>query len=166
MDILELGAIGELVGGAAVLVTLIYLAVQIRQNRLSSQSTVYDGTVNAWLGVLRPKTENMDLFIRGGKDYTGLRGEEALKFSMVTTRIFGYLENGFSKWRSGLMPNVEEWERVGRILVWYLSMPGIGKEWWPESRSYYTAAFAAHVDGVLARLEEGALERFDHSHWL
>ena len=33
MDILELGAIGELVGGAAVLVTLIYLAVQLRRTR-------------------------------------------------------------------------------------------------------------------------------------
>ncbi len=33
MDIMELGAIGELVGGVAVLVTLVYLAVQVRQGR-------------------------------------------------------------------------------------------------------------------------------------
>ncbi len=32
MDIMELGAIGEPVGGVAVLATLIYLAVQVRQN--------------------------------------------------------------------------------------------------------------------------------------
>ena len=31
MNIMELGAIGELVGGVAVIATLIYLAVQIRQ---------------------------------------------------------------------------------------------------------------------------------------
>ena len=41
MDIMELGAIGELVGGVAVLVTLVYLALQIRQNtsqvRLSTE---------------------------------------------------------------------------------------------------------------------------------
>ncbi len=30
MDIMELGAIGELVGGVAVLVTLAYLATQVR----------------------------------------------------------------------------------------------------------------------------------------
>ncbi len=33
MNIMELGAIGELVGGVAVLVTLVYLAVQVRQGR-------------------------------------------------------------------------------------------------------------------------------------
>ena len=32
MDIMELGAIGELVGGVAVIATLIYLALQVRQN--------------------------------------------------------------------------------------------------------------------------------------
>ncbi len=32
MTIQELGAIGELIGGIAVVVTLIYLAVQVRQN--------------------------------------------------------------------------------------------------------------------------------------
>ena len=36
MDILELGAIGELVGGVAVLATLLYLALQVRHsNRLA-----------------------------------------------------------------------------------------------------------------------------------
>ncbi len=33
MNIMELGAIGELVGGLAVLVTLVYLAVQVRHTR-------------------------------------------------------------------------------------------------------------------------------------
>ena len=32
MNIMELGTIGELMGGVAVLVTLVYLAVQVRQN--------------------------------------------------------------------------------------------------------------------------------------
>ena len=32
MSILELGALGELVGAIAVVVTLIYLAIQLRQN--------------------------------------------------------------------------------------------------------------------------------------
>ncbi len=32
MNIMGLGAIGELMGGVAVLVTLVYLAVQVRQN--------------------------------------------------------------------------------------------------------------------------------------
>ena len=39
MDIMELGAIGELVGGVAVLATLIYLAIQVRQNSAAIRTT-------------------------------------------------------------------------------------------------------------------------------
>ncbi len=35
MDIMELGAIGELVGGVAVIASLMYLGVQVRQNTRS-----------------------------------------------------------------------------------------------------------------------------------
>ena len=43
MDIMELGAIGELVGGVAVLVTLVYLAVQVRHG---AKATRYATTQN------------------------------------------------------------------------------------------------------------------------
>lgn len=38
MSIQDLGALGELIGGAAVIITLIYLAVQVRQNTASLDS--------------------------------------------------------------------------------------------------------------------------------
>ena len=39
MTIFELGALGELLGSIAVLITLVYLAVQIRQNTISMQDS-------------------------------------------------------------------------------------------------------------------------------
>ncbi len=41
MDILELGAIGELVGGVAVIGSLLYVGIQIRQNTRVVQSTAH-----------------------------------------------------------------------------------------------------------------------------
>ena len=41
MNIMELGAIGELVGGVAVIASLIYLAVQIRQNTRATYASSY-----------------------------------------------------------------------------------------------------------------------------
>ena len=37
MDLTQLANLGEFIGGVAVLVTLIYLAVQVRQNTLSNR---------------------------------------------------------------------------------------------------------------------------------
>ena len=45
MDIMELGAMGELVGGGAVLATLIYLALQVRNGNVVSQ----DNASHAWV---------------------------------------------------------------------------------------------------------------------
>ncbi len=45
MNIMELGAIGELVGGAAVIATLAYLAVQIKQNTTAVRSARWN---SAW----------------------------------------------------------------------------------------------------------------------
>ncbi len=45
MDIMELGALGELIGAAAVVVTLGYLAVQIRQSSKSSRQQGYHDLV-------------------------------------------------------------------------------------------------------------------------
>ena len=39
MDIMELGAIGELVGGVAVIGTLVYMALQVRQNTRQGAAT-------------------------------------------------------------------------------------------------------------------------------
>jgi hypothetical protein len=46
MDWNALGAIGELVGGGAVLVTLIYLAVQVRQSNFAGQRESFRGYVS------------------------------------------------------------------------------------------------------------------------
>ncbi len=55
MDIMELGAIGELVGGVAVVVTLIYLAVQVRVNTATNRSAALQmiSSQNAeWLSLI------------------------------------------------------------------------------------------------------------------
>ncbi len=48
MDIMELGAIGELVGGVAVLATLVYLAVQTRNNTQAIRSSTYSQVADSF----------------------------------------------------------------------------------------------------------------------
>ena len=166
MDLADLGSIGELVGGVAVIATLFYLAVQVRQNTTGSRNAAYDGTVATWTDVLRPLTENIELFRRGAAGTEKLDPSEALLFKYIMAQMFSYLESGFAKTRGGSLPDDEEWERVSRLLVWYLQCPGIGTVWWPETRMVFTQSFVDHVERVLDELNRGTIERFDHSEWL
>ena len=47
MSIMELGALGEFVGSIAVVITLIYLALQLKQNTSSVRANAYQGWVAA-----------------------------------------------------------------------------------------------------------------------
>ncbi len=42
MDIMELGAIGELVGGVAVIASLIYVGLQVRHGSRAAQQSAYN----------------------------------------------------------------------------------------------------------------------------
>ena len=48
MDIMELGAVGELVGGVAVSGALIYLAVEVRENTLGETVAAHPALAKQW----------------------------------------------------------------------------------------------------------------------
>ena len=50
MDIMELGAIGELVGGVAVIATLVYLAIQVRQSNANTRAGARQELIQTWQG--------------------------------------------------------------------------------------------------------------------
>ena len=47
MTFQELGAIGELIGGLAVLLTLLYLAIQTKQARIAAEETANFAAIQA-----------------------------------------------------------------------------------------------------------------------
>ena len=53
MDIMELGAIGELVGGVAVIATLGYLAIQVPHGTRTARSAPYQAGVDLRMDPLR-----------------------------------------------------------------------------------------------------------------
>ena len=90
MDIMELGAIGELVGGVAVLVTLGYLASQIRQNsRISSLNAGHSisNEIATFLERLALDPEVHSIWERGIHRET-LDEAEADRFGRLMTAMF------------------------------------------------------------------------------
>ena len=83
MDIMALGAIGEMVGGVAVLATLVYLALQVRQG---AAATTVNAT-HAWLEdynhMVREivKDPAVALILRKGlTDFDTLGGNDQMRF--------------------------------------------------------------------------------------
>ena len=82
MTIQDWGAIGELVGGVAVVVTLIYLALQIRQNtravRLSTSHAVAEDVRNMF-ALMAEQTELTEAIHKGSSDPGSISGAEKMR---------------------------------------------------------------------------------------
>jgi hypothetical protein len=105
MSIQEWAALAEIIGAVAVVASLIYLAVQIRQNTheiaLSLKSmelaaferNVESGIRIRELFILNP--EILELYARGGESYTDLDKDEKLRFDMVLRNVFSALQGAY-----------------------------------------------------------------------
>lgn len=159
MDLNQLAQLGEFVGGVAVLVTLVYLAVQVREVKVANRSAAGDETARSWRENLSRLMDNVDVFQAGATGMASLRGEDALRFVPLIQYIMAYFENFHGKYRDGVVDR-DEWERLDQILVWYFSWPGV-VECWAATEAQYRPEFVAHIRELLRRLDSGEIPRAD-----
>ncbi len=102
MTIEEWGAIGEIVGALAVVASLVYLAVQIRQNTrqlsLSMKATelaAFERNVESGNRVREMFIHDRkvtELYTRGIRNYDDLCAEDKLRFGMILSNVFSALQ--------------------------------------------------------------------------
>ena len=157
MDWAAVGALGEVVGGLAVVFSLVYVAFQVRQNsRLIDQNSrqleasMYYASgegFNRWWSLLIQDPEVAALW-RRGLDGDSLTPEEALRFRSMAMMLFTTLENNFHQLQLGshnrntLEISRSSWTRL-------LNSPG-GRAWWErEARRSFTPPFVDAVEALL-----------------
>jgi len=87
-----IGAIGEVVGGASVFISLLYLAVQIRSSRRSDQIAAAaaagaGAAVDEWVGQIVRDEDLYELYWRGLSEYESLSQKEKGRFSLLIVQF-------------------------------------------------------------------------------
>ena len=145
MNILELGAIGELVGGVAVIASLIFVGAQIRFNARSVQINSTLGVIQSWVGAnndLCRDPELAELF------QSALRSERVNqedldgRLNFFLRSAIQRLEAEYYLYTRGLV----EHEIWAKHLAYFrnLTRTPTGKSWWDRELSespIYTDAF-------------------------
>ena len=146
-------AIGELVGAAAVVISLVYLSVQVRQNtavaRASTRQAIADANLSGGSDVLLEPEMAKVL----AKD---LRGEplEFHEHVRLQTRAYHGLrhwENIHYQYRAGML-SAEEWQGFRHNLKWLLQTRHF-KELWSTQGDFFSPPFRAEVLQLLAEEE-------------
>jgi hypothetical protein len=150
MDITTLAAWGEFIGGIAVVVSLIYLASQIRQNSklLRASTASISNETGSRIGILcADNPEVARVYWAGLADRSALSTPDRQRFDP----LIGTFMNGFQQEqqfaRDGIIPP-SFWRSRLRGTRWQLQQPGM-QQWWAEWRKIYDDEFIALVEAMI-----------------
>jgi hypothetical protein len=150
MDLATLANLGEFIGGLVVMVSLVYLAHQVRQNTLSLRTENYARVLDRMSSIQAQIATDGDLnriVVRGSQDPQALSPSERIRFTWAMYELIGAGEFMFHQGQAGTLPD-DVWERWKATIVWWLSFPGI-RLWWAARPSPFSRSFEAFVDAVL-----------------
>lgn len=148
-----LGAIGELLGALAVILTLGYLTVQVRQNTKSINVTAkndIDQQYTAYTDLLLKDTELLELQLRGMAQEK-LDRTEYVKYSLLMQRAtwsFSSMHRQFSS--KSVTDN--EWHETDKLIKWFTLAPGY-RSWWKKNSSNYSVEFRNYLNHYLDTLD-------------
>ncbi len=149
MNLQDLGNLGEFVGAIAVVATLVYLALQIRQNtralgHAEQRAILEDG--NRWRANLIQDPEIAELYRKGLLDPNALDPIERLRFRMLLDALFVTWLYGF---RAGQLTGYAFDPHIRGTLA----RPG-GRKYWVDQKSHYAVEFVQYVDSLAGTDDE------------
>ena len=137
-----IGAISSLLEAIGVIITLIYLAIQIRQSTRMQQSAIAQVTSSsrtAWYELGASDPEFALLYTKGLTQPDELTDEERTRFFWMLARGFSTFEEMYSQYRLKLVEE-QDWERYRNSAREMIENPVVGS-WWESGVTVFTSSF-------------------------
>ncbi len=153
MSLEQLSWLAQIVGSVGVIVSLLFVASQIRQNTRALERNEHNSTMSQWTVVRQAIAQNRDV---AELMSTGLSGERALDAPDLL-RLENMLQEcawaAFHIWdrtQRGVFPK-GTFEATGGLMLCELLRTARGGAWWrgAKHRGFYPA-FVTDVDAMLA----------------
>jgi hypothetical protein len=164
MTFQDWGALGDMVGGAAVVASLIYLAMQIRQNTQqmtqnakAMRLSAFERNIESANRIREPLILDPDLagfFLRGLHDYHGLESLEKFRFGLLMRNILAEFQGAFLR-HIAVSGDDRELEETARFVDSILINPG-ARSWLTRNESDWRPEFRAFITARLANLDRQA----------
>ncbi|MEH6587077.1 MAG: hypothetical protein V7720_10970 [Halioglobus sp.] len=149
-----IGAIGDFLGSIGVLISLIYLAGQMRQGAAETRDASVQSVMQLAIQFRAEsyRGELVDIRLKAAKAEP-LSLEETLKFEGYLSALFELNELAFVQYQKNkLDPEYfEAWERRTAAAM---RVPAI-KQFWHKTRTGYRASFVTYIDSLLQEAPKG-----------
>jgi hypothetical protein len=148
MSLNDLYLVSQIALAAIGVPTLIFLAMQVRQNtrQLRANAAHQFLETNKDLNIVMVGSkEAASVYVRGVKDFAALDDAERLQFVLWTGQYYQTFSNMYDLWKSGSLPETA-WRPVRKHLIDMLAMPGTRYVWESFARDALPSAFIAYGD--------------------
>src|ERR1700757_1856631 len=152
MSLNDLANIGQVVGAIAVVISLIYVALQIRQNtnavRSATAQTVHEHFAK-WYHLVAADDELAQIVANGLPAYESLSEKHRVRFIAAFMAFLSYSQNAFLKWREGLLAS-SLWLGWEQVMMNLFGAPG-GKAFWKDRAYMFGEDFRRYVEDDLMK---------------
>jgi hypothetical protein len=143
----DLANLGEFVSSVAVVCSLAYLAIQMRQNTEAIRADNYARALDR-ISAMQAKISGDRAFATlmsiGTTDPGQLSPVDRIRFTLLGYEMFGGFEFMFLQAKDGKLPD-EVWKRWSATTAWWLALPGI-RTWWAIRPAPFSESFTNFVD--------------------
>jgi len=158
----DLGSIGELISAVAVVVSLVYLAFQIRQNTSqieqntkAAQAAAFDSSIAHTMVARQAIFENEDvarIYHDGSIDPDSLSDHDRTRYRLVVHNVLWSIWNLQSQAQVGGVA-METWEAQLMILKRFMASKG-ARWFWSKYRGEFGESFQKEIAGILSAEDE------------
>jgi hypothetical protein len=151
----DLGNLGDFLGGLGVIVTLAYLAVQIRRNTQEVRSASLDSVIASHLEFQRSVWADPALNKLWFDGYIGkvqLPEEDSRRFLFMLISCARHWERAYHKARGGTLDSTS-WSGMHQELAGVFSNPG-AQFYWKVIRNIYPPDFVEFAEKAIREIED------------
>jgi hypothetical protein len=150
-----LTAIGQLATVCVGVPSIIYFAIQLREQTRERRQAAVNALAVQWGDLTKALHENAEftaLYLRGIQSFHDLDAVSKLRFSAFQNRFFKNFEGMYYSRREGILTS-ELWNEIERTMSDFLAYDGV-RQWWETRKHWHTEAFVSVVDAIIAKDEK------------
>ncbi len=146
----DLASIAEIIGAFAVVISLIYVGVQVNDSAgavRSASANDANVAVQNWYLQIGSDQQTSELFYEALMSEEALSNKEEFQFLMMFHGVFLAFQNSYLLAEEGTI-DVELREALTRAILGVKDTPGM-RRYWRQRNSFLHSAFADYVDQLL-----------------
>lgn len=148
MTLQEIANIGEILGAAGVIASLIFVGWQIKANTKATRLHMHEQVTQTYMSFLNSVLLDPEAFSAGlqasDKTFSELSEGQKMFFFGTMLAFFKHFELMYAQYRQGVMDQ-ETWEAWSEHIRMYFHQPGV-QAWWSLRKSTFIPGFRDYLE--------------------